>query len=71
MATTKLGEKPIVETLGDSDHVIAEVGGNIRRVPAKALGGAVPSPGHEGDFLRVVEGAWVSAAVPNAEEASF
>lgn len=37
MATVKLGEKPIVETIGDSDHVIAEVGGNIRRVPAKQL----------------------------------
>ena len=34
MATVKLGEKPIVETIGDSDHVIAEIGGNIRRVPA-------------------------------------
>lgn len=42
MATTKLGEKPIVETLGDSDHVIAEVGGNIRRVPASAISPSVP-----------------------------
>lgn len=37
MATVKLGEKPIVETIGDSDHVIAEIGGNIRRMPAKKL----------------------------------
>ena len=42
MATVKLGEKPIVETIGDSDHVIAEVGGNVRRVPAKALMPSVP-----------------------------
>lgn len=42
MATVKLGEKPIVEALGDSDHVIVEIGGNIRRVPAKTLISAVP-----------------------------
>ena len=42
MATVKLSEKPIVETIGDSDHVIAEVGGNVRRVPASALMPSVP-----------------------------
>ncbi|WP_130869175.1 hypothetical protein [Intestinimonas massiliensis (ex Afouda et al. 2020)] len=42
MATTKLGEKPIVEEIGDGDHFIMEINGNIRRFPAAAISPSVP-----------------------------
>lgn len=37
MGTVKLGEKPVADTIGDGDHVIAEIGKNIRRIPIKTL----------------------------------
>ena len=63
-ATAEVGQTMVVKSVDEHGHPIAWEAVGIEGVPTITTA-------NNGQFLRVVNGAWAASTVPNAEEASF